>query len=67
MPDHPEEEARAAAVEPRDSSRQADVGGKVNAIIEAAEAAAEEISQNARREASKVAQQAEQQAAALIE
>ena len=63
MSDRPEEEAggdcRAA-----DSP---DVGGKVNAIIEAAETAAEEIGQDARREASEVKQQAEQQAASMIE
>ena len=47
MSDRPEEEARAAAVETRESPKPADVGSKVNAIIEAAEAAAKEIRQDA--------------------
>ena len=51
MSDRPEEEARAVAEEPRDSRNHADVGSKVNAIIEAAEAAAEEIAQGARSKA----------------
>ena len=67
MPDRPEEEARAAAVETRESPRPADVGGKVNAIIEAAEAAAKEIGQDARKEALEIVRQAEKEAAALIE
>ena len=58
MLDHPEEEQAAA---------DQTVGSKVNAIIEAAEAAAKEIGQDARREALEIKQQAEKQAAALIE
>ena len=64
MSDRPEEEARAAAVETRESPRPADVGGKVNAIIEAAEAAAKEIRQGASKEALEIVRQAEKEAAA---
>jgi cell division septum initiation protein DivIVA len=56
-----------AAEETRDLQRHADIGDKVNAIIKAAEAAAEEIGQNARREAREIVEQVEQQAAARIE
>ena len=67
MPDHPEEEARATTVDTVESPRHADVGGKVNAIIEAAEAAAKEIGQDASKEALEIVRQAEKEAAALIE
>ena len=58
---------RDAAAEPRDRETPADIGTKVNAIIQAAEAAAEEISRNARRKADEILEQAEQKAAARIE
>jgi vacuolar-type H+-ATPase subunit H len=67
MPDRPEGEARTVAEQKPESLSQVDVGGKVNAIIEAAEAAAQEIGQDARREAREMLQQAEKQAAARIE
>jgi cell division septum initiation protein DivIVA len=67
MPDHVEEDARAGPEESRALETHADIGDKVNAIIKAAEAAAEEIAQTARREADEVLHQAEQQAAARIE
>src|SRR5438552_2238490 len=66
MEDRLEEETRAVPEE-RDSPSRVDVGSKVNAIIEAAEAAAEEIGQDARREASGLMRKAEQDAAARIE
>ena len=67
MSDRADENARAAAEEPRDSGRHPDIGGKVNAIIEAAEAAATEVLASARREAHDIVHQAEEQAAARIE
>jgi vacuolar-type H+-ATPase subunit H len=67
MADRPEQDARAVAEQQRDSQIHPDIGGKVNAIIEAAEAAADEIGQNARQEAREIVQQAEHQAAARIE
>jgi hypothetical protein len=66
MPDRPED-AGAVQEQPVDSSGHAGVGSKVDAIIGAAEAAAEEIRQDARAEARKILQRAEQQAAAQIE
>lgn len=66
MADHVEEDTMAGAALPAPETH-ADIGGKVNAIIKAAEAAAEEIGATARREAGETARQAEQQAAARIE
>jgi vacuolar-type H+-ATPase subunit E/Vma4 len=63
----PEEESRAEAEETDGPQSHADVGGKVSAILEAAEAAAGEIRQGARREALKIVQLAEKQAASQIE
>jgi hypothetical protein len=67
MPDGPEEDTGVVTEQSRDSHIHQDIGGKVNAIIKAAEAAADEIGQNARLEARVIKQQAEQQAAARIE
>jgi hypothetical protein len=61
------EEAIAAAEDQRGSHSRADIGEKVNAIIEAAEAAAEEIGEKARREARAIVKQADEQAAERIE
>jgi hypothetical protein len=47
------EEARVVAAQPSDSQSLADIGEKVNAIIAAAEAAAEEIMQRAEGQAAK--------------
>jgi hypothetical protein len=60
-------ETTEVVTEPRDAGSHPDIGGKVNAIIEAAEAAAEQIGQNARREARETMEQAELAAAARIE
>ena len=51
MEDRPEQETGAVTEQPRDSVSQADVGGKVSAIIEAAERAADEIMRKAEQEA----------------
>jgi hypothetical protein len=59
MLDRPEQDPMAVAEEPRDSQIHPDIGGKVNAIIEAAEAAAEQMGENARREARETVEQAE--------
>jgi F0F1-type ATP synthase membrane subunit b/b' len=67
MSDRVEAKATAVPSEPRDSENYADIGGKVNAIIEAAEAAADEVRANARREAREIVQQADERAAAQIE
>ena len=66
MPDHLSEDT-AEIEQPRPPETRADIGDKVNAIIKAAEAAAEEIGQTARRDAGALLRQAEQQAAARIE
>ena len=58
MSDRPEEEQAAA---------EQTVGAKVNAIIEAAKAAAQEITDRASQEANEVMRRAEQLAAARIE
>ena len=50
MLDHPEEETGAVAGEPRDSER-VDVGARVNAIIEAAEVAADDMMRKAEQDA----------------
>jgi cell division septum initiation protein DivIVA len=65
MPDRPEQEA-GAATETGGRESHADVGGKVNAIIAAAETAAEEIGQDASRKASETLREAKNKAAARI-
>jgi len=66
MGDRPEE-AIAAVDERQASHGRTDIGEKVNAIIEAAEAAAQEIGEKARREARAIVTQADEQAAERIE
>jgi vacuolar-type H+-ATPase subunit H len=66
MGDRPEE-AIAAVEGPQASHGRTDIGEKVNAIIEAAEAAAAEIGEKARREARAIVNQADEQAAERIE
>jgi peptidoglycan DL-endopeptidase RipA len=66
MSDRPEEE-QAVIEEAGGSASHADVGGKVNAIIQAAEAAAEEMGARARRDADQIMKNAEKRAASRIE
>jgi vacuolar-type H+-ATPase subunit H len=66
MGDRPEE-ARAFADMPREAPPRADIGEKVNAIVAAAETAADEIRRDAEKRAADILEQAEAKAAERIE